>query len=169
MSAGVPIGAAGATIGAVVASTTATTSTTGAPDFQAALDSLTLIEGDYEGIQVLGAVANEDYDANGALIDTIQISYSIIGRPGVFNVSVPYAFNWQAIAFFYIGLQANTIELIYEGASSLAETPSVYLTETATPPPTSQQYYEWQTVNGQRQLVGVPYEPIATPGSPVLQ
>lgn len=111
-----------------------------------ALASLQLIEQTYDGIEVMAAMPNQGYDTSDALIDTMDVSYRIIGRPGVFTVTVPYTLNWNAIAFFYIGLQANTIELIYEGTSSLADTPTVYLT---TPPSTT------------------PPAPIPVPGSPI--
>lgn len=100
-----------------------------------ALLSLQLIEAEYEGIEVMTAMPNQGYDDTGALIDTMDVSYRIIGRPGVFTVSVPYALNWNAIAFFQIGLQANTIELIYEGAASLADVPAVFLVQPASDVP----------------------------------
>ena len=102
-----------------------------APSFADALASLALIESTYEGIEIMAAMPNQGYDGTDTLTDTVDVSYRIIGRPGVFTVSVPYELNWNAIAFFQIGLQANAIELIYEGAGSLAETPQVLLV----PPP----------------------------------
>lgn len=149
--------------------TTTTPTAAVASSFDDALASLSLIESTYDGIEILTALPNQEYDETGALIDTIDLSYRIIGRPGVFVVSVPYVQNWSAIAFFQVGLQANTIELIYEGADSLNETPTVYLTTTPVPPSTSNTYYEWQTIDGVRQLVPVQGEPIPTPGVPVYQ
>ncbi len=122
---------------------------TAAPDsvsIQAALDSLSLFEAQFEGIHIVGSLINSDYDANGTLYDTIDLQWEIVGRPGVFTTSVPFAINWQAIAFFYIGEDANKVELIYEGAASLAETPTVLLTQ----PPSS-----------------TPPTPIPRPGQPV--
>ena len=81
--------------------------------------------------EILAALANQGYDDTSTLTDTIDVSYRIIGRPGVFTVSVPYEDNWNAIAFFQIGLQANAIELIYEGAGSLQETPTQLLVPAA--------------------------------------
>ncbi len=98
--------------------------------FADALDALSLIEAQHEGIEIMAALPNQGYDGGGALVDTVDVSYRIIGRPGVFTVSVPYDKNWGAIAFFYVGLQANTIELIYEGAASLGETPTQLLVPT---------------------------------------
>ena len=97
--------------------------------FADALASLELIEAQYEGIEIVAALPNQGYDDKGELTDTVDVSYRIIGRPGVYTVSVPYAVNWQAIAFFQVGLQANAIELIYEGASSLAEVPTAFLVQ----------------------------------------
>lgn len=146
------------------------TTTLGVPlAFADALASLELIEATYDGIEILAALPNQAYDSTDTLIDTVDISYRIIGRPGVYTVSVPYAINWNAIAFFQVGLQANTIELIYEGADSLNQTPTVFLTSTPVPPSTSNTYYEWQTIDGVRQLVPVQGEPIARPGSPIYQ
>src|SRR5579859_2352091 len=95
--------------------------------FADALASLQLIEAEHEGIEVMAAMPNQGYDESDALADTVDISYRIIGRPGLYTVSVPYLIDWQAIAFYQIGLQANAIELIYEGAASLADTPTVNL------------------------------------------
>lgn len=104
--------------------------------FDDALASLTLIEGLYEGIEILSALPNEEYDPSGALADTVQISYAIVGRPGVFTVSVPYANNWTAIAFFRIGEDAQNVELIYEGASDNQQVPTQLLVPTSSGPPT---------------------------------
>lgn len=104
-----------------------------APAFADALASLSLIESEHEGIEILAALPNQGFAGDGTLLDTVDVSYRIIGRPGVYTVSVPAAINWQAIAFFEVGLQANAIELIYEEAASLDETPQVFLV----PPPSS--------------------------------
>jgi hypothetical protein len=111
--------------------TTTATLGGGVPPFEDALASLALIEAEYEGIEILAALPNQGYGDSDALEDTVDVSYRIIGRPGVFTVSVPYEDNWSAIAFFQVGLQANAIELIYEGAASLAEPP----TQLLVPPP----------------------------------
>ncbi len=109
----------------------------GSVSIQAALDSLSLFEAQFEGINIVGAMLNSDYDSAGTLYDTVDVQWEIIGRPGVFTTSVPFAQNWQAIAFFYIGEDANKVELIYEGAASLAEVPTVFLVQPqSTIPPT---------------------------------
>lgn len=145
------------------------TGATGPDGFTQALAGLQLFEQTYEGLEILAALPNEDADENGNPVDTVQVTYRIIGRPGSYTVSVPFADNWNAIAFFQIGLQANTIELIYEGASSLNDVPTVYLTETPTTPTVTNTYYKWQTIDGVHQLVPVVGEPIPTPGNPVYQ
>lgn len=101
---------------------------------QTALESLALFEETFEGIRIVGALLNSDYDDAGNLYDTVDVQWEIIGRPGVFTSSVPFALNWVAIAFFHIGLKANTVELIYEGAASLAEVPTQLLVQ---PPPSN--------------------------------
>ncbi len=129
-----------------------TTSTATAPSdsvsIDAALKMLGLFEAQHEGINIVGGMLNSDYDPAGTLYDTVDIQWEIIGRPGVFTTSVPFALNWEAIAFFYIGADANKVELIYEGAESLAETPTVFLTQ----PPSS-----------------TPPIPIPRPGQPIYQ
>lgn len=119
----------------------------GSVSIQAALDSLTLFEAQFEGINIVGSMLNSDYDSAGTLYDTVDVQWEIVGRPGVFTTSVPFAQNWQAIAFFYIGEDANKVELIYEGAASLAEVPTVLLVQ----PPS-----------------GVPPTPIPRPGQPIF-
>ncbi len=133
---GVQIGGVTTTIPYTLESGAFTQTATGTPiplTFADALDALSLIEAQHEGIEIMAALPNQGYDDAGALVDTVDVSYRIIGRPGVFTVSVPYEVNWSAIAFFYVGLQANTIELIYEGAPSLAEPP----TQLLVPPPSN--------------------------------
>ena len=92
-----------------------------------ALAALDLYAQTWEGLAFLSAIPNEDYDESGALTDVIQVTYSIIGRPGVYTVSVPYEDNWPAVANFYAGIQAQYIELIYEGADNDQQTPTVLL------------------------------------------
>lgn len=127
-------GLLGATAGAAAGTTTATVTASdnvGSVSIDAALESLSLFEAEFEGINIVGALLNSEYDAAGTLYDTVDVQWEIIGRPGVFTTSVPFALNWTAIAFFYIGLEANTVELIYEGADSLAQTPTVFLAQQA--------------------------------------
>lgn len=95
--------------------------------FSDALTSLSLIEQEYEGIEVVSALPNEGYDVRGVLGDTIDISFRIIGRPGLLTVSVPYTINWNAVAFFAIGEKAQQVELIYEGATDGTQVPTVLL------------------------------------------
>lgn len=105
-------------------------------NFQAALDSLTAIEASYDGLEVMSAIANQAYDSTGTLTDTIDVSYRIIGRPGVFVCSVPFYINWQAVAFFQLGLQAYEIEQIYEGKANAQDPPDSILFHQSTVPPT---------------------------------
>lgn len=118
---------------------------TGSVSIAAALQSLALFEEQYEGIRVVGALPNSDYDSSGVLYDTIDVSFEIIGRPGTFTVSVPFAVNWQAIAFYYIGLKAQQVEQIFEGKASASDLPTQFLVPQLTVAPT----------------------PIPTPGNPI--
>ena len=95
--------------------------------FEDALSSLALLEAETDGVELLAALPNQEYDTADALVDTIQITCRITGRPGTFSVSVPYDFHWQALAFVAIGQKARVIELIYEGAATMQDVPTVYL------------------------------------------
>lgn len=108
----------------------------GSVSIAAALQSLALFEERFEGILVTGAIPNSDYDAGGNLYDTIDVSFEIIGRPGLFTVSVPFAINWQAIAFYYIGLKAQQVEQIFEGLPDKNTPPTQLLVQVPTASPT---------------------------------
>ena len=95
--------------------------------FDDALDSLALLEAETEGVELLSALPNQEYDVGDLLVDTIQITFRITGRSGSIMVSVPYDFHWQALAFVAIGQKARIVELIYEGAPDMHAVPTVYL------------------------------------------
>ena len=95
--------------------------------FDDALNSLALLEAETEGVELLAALPNQEYDSADTLVDTIQITFRITGRPGSIMVSVPYDFHWQALAFVAIGQKARIVELIYEGADNMEAVPTVYL------------------------------------------
>jgi hypothetical protein len=92
--------------------------------YQAALDSLTLFEDTYEGIEILGALPNEQYDDSGDLAEVMDVTFRIRGRPGQFQVHPPFEENWQAVAFFRIGMKAAVVNAIYDGIGSLADLPT---------------------------------------------
>lgn len=92
--------------------------------FDAALASLTLFESTYEGVEILSALLNQDYDAAGTLSDVVDVGFRLRGRPGVFSVHPPFEENWIAIAFFRIGLKQAMVEGIYQGLASAAELPA---------------------------------------------
>lgn len=107
-----------------------------AASFTDALDSLALIEADLYGIDIVSALPNEAFDQAGVEGDTVDVQFQIVGRPGVFTTTVPYAVNWNAIAFFYIGEKAQLIEQIYEGKTDSSQLPTDILVPQITQNPT---------------------------------
>ena len=95
--------------------------------FDDALASLALLEAETQGVELLSATPNQEYDSTDTLIDTITVTFRIVGRPGSIAVSVPYDFHWQALAFVAIGDKARIVELIYEEAPNMQAVPTVYL------------------------------------------
>lgn len=91
--------------------------------FAASVESLTLLEEAFEGVTVVAVLLNEDYDETGALNDVVDVTFTIDGRPGMFQVHPPYVVNWQALAFVQIGLKHATVEGIYQGLSEPAVIP----------------------------------------------
>lgn len=92
--------------------------------FAAALQSLSLFEQTYEGVEILAALLNEDYDADGTLQDTVDVTFRIIGRPGQFQVHPYFTIDWQAQAFFLIGIKHAIVEAIYDELPNLQALPS---------------------------------------------
>lgn len=131
----------GAGVGAV-AGTTGPTTLVATPSPQpsvsitAALQLLDAFTTQYEGLHIVGGLLNSDYDAAENLYDTIDVQFEIIGRPGVYTVSVPFAENWIAIANYYIGLKAQMVEQIFEGKADESQLPDLLLVPVLTTSPT---------------------------------
>lgn len=102
--------------------------------FQASVDSLTLLEQGFEGVRVISALLNEDYDSGGVLTEVVDVTFTIDGRPGMYQVHPEYAQNWQALAFVEIGLKHATIEGIFQGLDEPAVIPQP-VTPGGTPAP----------------------------------
>ena len=92
--------------------------------FAAALQSLSLFESTYEGVEILAALINQDYDAGGELQDTVDVTFGIIGRPGQFQVHPLFTIDWQAQASFLIGVKRAIVEAIYDELPNLGALPS---------------------------------------------
>lgn len=127
---GVPVSQAVAIAQAYEAQTAQTGAPVGSPSgvdplsaFAAAQQSLTLLEQQFEGVNIEAVLLNEAYDETGALGDVVDVTFTISGRPGMFQVHVPFAINWQALAFVQIGLKHATVEGIYQGLSVPAVIP----------------------------------------------
>lgn len=89
----------------------------------AALASLGLLETLTDTVELQGALLNQDVDADGVLIDVVDIYWRLPGRPGFFTSRVPLEENWQAIAFFYIGVKQALVRAIYDGLASKDDIP----------------------------------------------
>jgi hypothetical protein len=92
--------------------------------FDAAVTSLTLFEDQYEQVEVMSVLLNQEYDDTGTLVDVVDVGWRIRGRPGIFQVHPAYESNWQAIAFFQIGIKHALVEGIYAGLASTADLPT---------------------------------------------
>lgn len=94
---------------------------TGTTVYDAAFAAIELGLSDLVSVEVLAAVADQDYDASGTLVDVMTVSWGLTDRPGVFVVQADMAVDWTASAIALILRQAKVIEAIYAGASSLAD------------------------------------------------
>jgi hypothetical protein len=90
----------------------------------ASLDSLALLETTTDQVTLLGVSLNQDVAADGSLDDVVEVYWSIPSRPGSFTTSVPFAANWQAIAFYWIGVEQAIVNGIYDGLASKADLPA---------------------------------------------
>jgi hypothetical protein len=91
--------------------------------FNASLESFSLFETEFENVEVVAALLNEEYDDAGLLTDTVDVTFRIIGRPGLFQVHPLYTVDWIAQAFVLIGLKHAEVEGIYQGLDAPAIIP----------------------------------------------
>lgn len=95
--------------------------------FDDAFTALALLETSIADVEVLSAVPNEMYDQADTLIDSMDVSFSLNGLPGVFTVTVPYDALWAAIAVSKIYYKSLILRAIFAGASSSAQADQTYL------------------------------------------
>ena len=89
--------------------------------WDAAVDALRLFESQYEDIEVGPVLLNQDYDAAGNLNEVVDVTFSIYGRPGQYQVHPVFVGDWTAVAISQIGLKRTIVNGIYDGAASLAD------------------------------------------------
>jgi hypothetical protein len=89
--------------------------------YEAAFAGIELGLSDFVDVTVLAALPNQDVDAAGDLIDTVDVTWALTGRPGTFTNSVPFEADWPDLAIAAILRNAELVKLIYEGASSGGE------------------------------------------------
>ena len=93
----------------------------GLTTFQAAVDALTLYAQQYEQVEIVGARPDQQYWSDGNLHEVVDVSFRIIGRPGVFEVFPEYLPDWVDRAEARIAFRRDEINAIYEGFSSVDE------------------------------------------------
>src|SRR5438067_1993131 len=81
---------------------------------QAAFDSLALLEQTTDEVFLQGALYNQDVNEDGSLDDVIDLYWTLPGRPGFFTSRVGADVNWQAQAFFQIGVKQALVRGIYD-------------------------------------------------------
>lgn len=90
---------------------------------QAGIDALNLLELDTDHADIQGFSLNQELDEAGELADTVELYWTLFGRPGFFTTRVPFDPNWAAIAFFYIGMKLALVRAIYDELPSKAAIP----------------------------------------------
>lgn len=103
--------------------------------YEASVQSLTLLEQQFEDVTIVSCLLNEDYDETGLLTDVVDVTFTIDGRPGMFQVHPPFTVNWQSLAFVQIGLKHATVEGIYQGLDTPAVIPQPVTPGGAPAPP----------------------------------
>jgi len=81
---------------------------------QAGIDALGLLELETDHADIQGFSLNQELDEAGELVDTVELYWSLFGRPGFFTTRVPFDPNWTAIAFAYIGQKLALVRAIYD-------------------------------------------------------
>lgn len=89
--------------------------------YEAAFAGIELGLSDFVDVDVLAALPNQDVDGAGALVDTIDVTWQLRGRPGTFTSSVAFEADWPDLAIAAILRNAELVTLIYAGASSGGE------------------------------------------------
>jgi hypothetical protein len=102
----------------------------------AALASLQLLEDDTDHVHILASSLNQRFTDNGAIEDTVEIYWSLYGRPGIFTTRVPRDIDWLAQAYFYVGLEAALVQRIYDGWPDKNTPPPGVTLPPPTEPPT---------------------------------
>lgn len=101
---------------------------------QAAFDSLVLLETTTDEVLLQGALYNQDVNEDGSLRDVIDLYWILPGRPGFFTSRVGADENWQAQAFFQIGVKQALVRGIYDELASKDDLPSGPIGEPLPPP-----------------------------------
>src|SRR5258705_12998661 len=91
---------------------------------QASFDSLALLETTTDQVLLQGALYNQDVEPDGSLRDVIDIYWTLPGRPGFFISRVGADANWQAQAFYQIGVKQALVRGIYDGLPDKSALPS---------------------------------------------
>lgn len=81
----------------------------------AALAALEVTLADYGGIVLLSVLLDQSYDATGALVEVVDVSFEIVGKPGVFTVYPPFGAGWEYDAIGRVINKAGEVMSIYEG------------------------------------------------------
>jgi len=90
---------------------------------QSSLASLAALTATVDNVSLTASSLSQTFDDTGNLIDTVELYWNPIGRGGTFTTRVPNVSNWQAIAFYQLGLKHATVEGIYDGLASKDDLP----------------------------------------------
>jgi len=72
---------------------------------------------------LVGTSINDDIDDGGDTVETVEVYWVFPDLPGQFTTRVPHYENWQAIAFYYVGVQQAEVRAIYMGLDSANDLP----------------------------------------------
>lgn len=89
--------------------------------YDAAFAAIELGLSDLVAVEVLAALADQDYAPDGTLVDVMTVTWRLAEYPGTFAVQVPMEVDWTAGAIAAILYQAKVVEGIYAGLASLAD------------------------------------------------
>lgn len=99
-------------------STVATTFTGGS--LEAAVTGLGLTLATYENVELVACLLDQNYDVAGNLVEVVDVSFAINGRPGVFTVYPSFAPSWDAVAVELVTEKWQIVEGIYQGLADMA-------------------------------------------------
>lgn len=89
--------------------------------YEAAFAGIELGLSDFATVDVLAALPDQVVDASGGDVETVAVTWQLVGKPGTFTSNVDFEDFWPELAIAAILYEAQVVQAIYDGKGSLAD------------------------------------------------